>query len=53
MFIKGLVSKLQVLSVHMTYAGRSFNEETDYAKKVEGVKQDDQAKELAKRAKNF
>uniref|UniRef100_M1DSW0 'chromo' domain containing protein n=1 Tax=Solanum tuberosum TaxID=4113 RepID=M1DSW0_SOLTU len=36
----------------MISAGRSFNEVTDYVKKVEGVRRDDQAKALAKRAKN-
>uniref|UniRef100_M1DTU6 Uncharacterized protein n=1 Tax=Solanum tuberosum TaxID=4113 RepID=M1DTU6_SOLTU len=36
----------------MTSAGRSFNEVTDYVKKVEGVRRDGQAKAWAKRAKN-
>ena len=44
LFIRGLNSELQVLSVHMTSAGRSFNEVTDYVKKVEGVRRDGQAK---------
>ncbi|KAH0745921.1 hypothetical protein KY285_007578 [Solanum tuberosum] len=35
LFIRGLNSELQVLSVHMTSAGRSFNEVKDYVKKVE------------------
>ncbi|WMV08780.1 hypothetical protein MTR67_002165 [Solanum verrucosum] len=52
LFIRGLNSKLQVLFVHMTSAGRSFNEVTDFVKKVEGVRQDGQAKTLAKMAKN-
>ena len=52
MFITGLGSKLQLLSVHMTFAGRSFNEVIDHAKKVEGVKRDGQYKKLDKRAKN-
>ena len=37
LFIKGLGSQLQVLSVHMTSSGWSFNEVIDYAKKVEVV----------------
>ncbi|KAH0680945.1 hypothetical protein KY285_022559 [Solanum tuberosum] len=36
----------------MTSAERSFNEVTDYVKKVEGVKRDGHAKACAKRAKN-
>jgi len=52
LFIRGLNSELQVLFVHMTSAGRSFNEVTDYVKKVEGVRRDGQAKAWAKRAKN-
>uniref|UniRef100_M1DSX7 'chromo' domain containing protein n=1 Tax=Solanum tuberosum TaxID=4113 RepID=M1DSX7_SOLTU len=32
--------------------GKSFNEVTNFVKKVEGVRQDDQAKVLAKKAKN-
>ncbi|KAH0672114.1 hypothetical protein KY284_023201 [Solanum tuberosum] len=35
-FIRGLNFELQVLSVHMTSARRSFSEVTDYVKKVEG-----------------
>ncbi|XP_055803491.1 uncharacterized protein LOC129872558 [Solanum dulcamara] len=41
-----------VLSVHMTSFGRSFNEVTDFVKKVESVRKDGQAKILAKRPKN-
>ncbi|WMV59252.1 hypothetical protein MTR67_052637 [Solanum verrucosum] len=52
LFIRGLNSELQVLSVHMTSTRRSFNEVTDFVKKVEGVRRDGQAKTLAKRAKN-
>ena len=52
LFIRCLDFELQVLSVHMTSAWRSFNEVTDYVKKVEGVKRDGQAKALAKRAMN-
>jgi len=52
LFIRGLNSELQVLSIHMTSAGRSFNEVTDYVKKVEGVRRDGQAKAWAKRTKN-
>uniref|UniRef100_M1DSB7 'chromo' domain containing protein n=1 Tax=Solanum tuberosum TaxID=4113 RepID=M1DSB7_SOLTU len=33
-------------------SGRSFSEVTDYVKKVEGLRRDDQAKSLAKRVKN-
>ncbi|KAK4714241.1 hypothetical protein R3W88_020148 [Solanum pinnatisectum] len=36
LFIRGLNSELQVLSVHMTCAGRNFNEVTYYVKKVRG-----------------
>ncbi|KAH0772846.1 hypothetical protein KY290_009983 [Solanum tuberosum] len=36
LFIRGLNSELQVLSVHMTSAGRSFNNVTYYVKKLEG-----------------
>lgn len=36
-FIKGLNPELQVLCVHMTSAGKSFNEMTDFVNKVEGV----------------
>ncbi|KAH0652758.1 hypothetical protein KY289_030436 [Solanum tuberosum] len=53
LFIRGLNSELQVLSVHMTFARRSFNEVTDYVKKAEGVRRDGQAKVWAKRAKNL
>uniref|UniRef100_M1DT60 'chromo' domain containing protein n=1 Tax=Solanum tuberosum TaxID=4113 RepID=M1DT60_SOLTU len=52
LFIKRLNYELQVLSVHITSAGRSFNEVTNFVKKVEGVRRDGQAKALAKRAKN-
>ena len=37
----------------MTSAGMSFNEVTNFVKKVEGVRRDGQAKVLAKKAKNF
>ncbi|WMV14469.1 hypothetical protein MTR67_007854 [Solanum verrucosum] len=52
LFIKGLNSELQVLFVHMTSIGKSFNEVTDFEKKVEGVRRDCQAKALVKKAKN-
>jgi len=52
LFVKGLNFELQVLSVHMTSAGKSFNEVTYFVKKVEGVRQDGQGKALAKKAKN-
>ena len=38
LFIKRLNSELHVLSIHMIYAERSFNEVTNYVKKVEGVR---------------
>ena len=38
LFIRGLESELQVLYVHMTFAKKSFNEVTDYVKKVEGMR---------------
>lgn len=44
---------LQVLYVQITSAGRSFNEVTDYVKKVEGVTLDGQYEVLAKSANNF
>lgn len=40
LFIRGLNFELEVLSVHMSIAGRRFNELTDFVKKVEGVRQD-------------
>ena len=43
--------ELQGFFVHVTFAGKSFNEVTDYVKKVEGGRQDGQAKALAKKAK--
>ncbi|KAH0765510.1 hypothetical protein KY285_001381 [Solanum tuberosum] len=52
LFIRGLNFELQVLSVHMTSARRSFNEVTNYVKKVEGVRRDGQGKAWAKRDKN-
>ncbi|WMV55486.1 hypothetical protein MTR67_048871 [Solanum verrucosum] len=52
LFVKSLNSELQVLSVHMTFASKSFNEVTDFVKKVEGVRQDVKAKALAKKSKN-
>ncbi|WMV26670.1 hypothetical protein MTR67_020055 [Solanum verrucosum] len=52
LFVKGLNSELQLLSVHMTSAGKNFNEVTDFVKKVEGVRRDGQAKALAKKTKN-
>ena len=50
LFIRVLYSELQVLPVHMTFAGRSFNKVTNYVKKADGVRRDSQAKALAKRA---
>ncbi|WMV09159.1 hypothetical protein MTR67_002544 [Solanum verrucosum] len=52
LFIKGLNSELQVLSIHMTSAGKIFNEVKDFVKKVVGMRQDGQAKALAKTIKN-
>lgn len=50
LFIRGLSFILQVLYVHMNYSGRSFNEITNNVKKVEGMRQYNQAKALAKRS---
>ncbi|KAH0764699.1 hypothetical protein KY285_000570 [Solanum tuberosum] len=50
--VKGLNPKLQVLSIHVTSAGKSFNEVIDVVKKVEGVRRDGQAKALTKKPKN-
>lgn len=50
-FIKGLNSKLQILSIHMTNARMSFNEVIDFVKKVEEVRKVGQAKALTKRPK--
>ena len=36
LFMQRLNSELQVLSVHMTYAGIRFNNVTNYVKKAEG-----------------
>lgn len=44
LFTRGLNSELQVLSIHMTSAERSFNEGTTYVNKVEGVRRYDHAK---------
>ena len=38
LFIKGQYSELQILFVHMTSTWRSFNEVTNFVKKVEGVR---------------
>lgn len=43
---------MQVLSVRMISVGKSFNEVTDYSKKIEGVQQVGHAKVLAKKSKN-
>uniref|UniRef100_M0ZWW8 'chromo' domain containing protein n=1 Tax=Solanum tuberosum TaxID=4113 RepID=M0ZWW8_SOLTU len=48
----GIVHQHGVEFVSFQLQGRSFNEVTDYVKKVEGVRRDGQAKVLAKRAKN-
>ena len=37
---------------HMTFAGKSFIEVTDFVKKVEVVRRDGQAKALAKKPKS-
>jgi len=52
LFVKGLNPELQVFSIHMTSACKSFNEVKDFVKKVEGVRRDEQANVLAKRPKN-
>ena len=44
LFRRSLDFKLQMLSVHITSVGRSFNEVTNYVVKVDGVKQDGQSK---------
>lgn len=51
LFIRGLNFELQGLFVHMNFARNSFNEVTYYVKKVEGGRQDGQAKALAKEVK--
>ena len=53
LFIWVINFEQQVLSIHMTSTGRSFNDVTYYVKKAEGVRRDDQAKELVNRANNF
>lgn len=37
-FVKGLSSEIEVLLVHMTSTRKSFNDVTDYVKKLEGVR---------------
>ena len=44
---------MQVLSVDMTSIWKSYNEVTNYVKKVEGVRRDVQAEAFAKRDKKF
>lgn len=39
LYVKAPNAELHILSVHMTSAGKSFNEVTDYVKKLEGVRQ--------------
>lgn len=36
LYVKGLRNELQVLFMHMTSGGKSFNEVTDYVKKLKG-----------------
>ena len=50
LFVRGLNYDLQVFSVYMTSAGKSFNEVTDYVKKVEGVRRHGQDKVLSNRS---
>lgn len=38
--------------VHMTLAGKSFNNVTDFVKKVKGVRRERKIKALAKKARN-
>lgn len=52
LIIIGLDPELQVLSVHMTSRGKSFNKVSGYVKKLEGVRRDGQTKVLDKRSKN-
>lgn len=51
LFVKGLNSKLYVLFVHVTTAGKSINEVTNFVKKVEGVGKVGKAKALPRRPK--
>lgn len=51
--VKGLNTELQVLSIHMTSAKKSFNEVKDHMKKIEGVRQVGHAKVLAKKSKSM
>lgn len=52
LYITGLNTNLKVLLVHMTFAGKIFNEVFDYIKKLEGFKQFYQANALAKKSQN-
>lgn len=53
LFIKGLNSELQILSVYMTSTERSLKEVTNFVTKVDGVRRDDQTKSLSRRAKHW
>lgn len=44
---------LQVIYVHMTSSGNSFNKVTNYVNKLEGVRRDSQDKALERRAKTL
>lgn len=46
-FLIGLNIDLQVLSIHMTFVGKSFNKVSSYVKKLEGFKKVGRAKALA------
>lgn len=39
LYVKNLNYKLQVLFVHITFAGKKFNKVSDYVKKLEEVNQ--------------
>lgn len=52
LFVKGLDFEVQVLSFHIIYARKTFNQVSDYVKKVEGVKREGQVKVMAKRDNN-
>lgn len=52
MFVNGLNTNIQVLSVHMSSIGKSSNDVANYVKKLEGVKQVGQDNALSKMSHN-
>lgn len=52
LFIKGLNTDIQVLSIHITFVGKTFNYIADEVKKLKGVKLVGQAKALSKKSHN-